>query len=78
VLTICPGATDTEALSRHGIDPAKLPNVMSAEEVARLALDGLKKGPVLIASEYYKATFDKLLSMPRRDALMAMAKSMKG
>ena len=78
VLTICPGATDTEALSRHGIDPAKLPNVMSADEVARLALEGLKNGPVLIASEHYKATFDKLLSMPRRDALMAMAKSMKG
>jgi uncharacterized protein len=78
VLTICPGATDTEALSRHGIDPAKLPNVMSPDEVARLALSGIKNGPVLIASEHYKATFDKLLSLPRRDALMAMAKSMKG
>ena len=78
VLTICPGATDTEALSRHGIDPAKLPNVMSPDEVARLALSGIKSGPVLIASEHYKASFDKLLSLPRRDALMAMAKSMKG
>jgi short-subunit dehydrogenase len=78
VLTLCPGATDTEALGRHGIDPAKLANVMSPDEVARLALDGLKKGPVLIASDYYKATFDKLLSLPRQDALAAMARSMKG
>lgn len=78
VLTICPGATDTEALSRHGIDPAKLPNVMLPDEVARLSLAGLKNGPVLVTSEYYKATFDKLLSMPRRDALATMAKSMKG
>jgi short-subunit dehydrogenase len=78
VLTICPGATDTEALSRHGIDPARLPNVMSPDEVARLALERLRDGPVFITSEHYKATFDKLLSMPRRDALTAMAKSMKG
>jgi uncharacterized protein len=77
VLTICPGATDTEALSRHGIDPSRLPNVMSPDEVARLALEGLRDGPVIVASEHYKATFDTLLSMPRRDALTAMAKSMK-
>jgi short-subunit dehydrogenase len=77
VLTICPGATDTEALSRHGIDPARLPHVMSPDEVAKLALERLRDGPVFIASKHYKATFDKLLSMPRRDALTAMAKSMK-
>ncbi len=77
VLTICPGATDTEALGRHGIDPATLPHVMSPDAVARLALDNLKSGPVLIASEHYKATFDGLLSMPRRDALTAMAARMK-
>jgi short-subunit dehydrogenase len=78
VLTICPGATDTEALSRHGIDPAKLPNVMSPDEVAQLALEGIKDGPVSISSEHYKTSFDKLLSLPRRDALAAMAKAMKG
>ncbi len=78
VSTICPGATDTEALGRHGIDPAKLPGVMSPDEVVRLALAGLRDGPVSISSEHYKATFDKLLSLPRRDALMSMAKSMKG
>jgi short-subunit dehydrogenase len=77
VLTICPGATDTEALGRHGIDPATLPNVMPPDAVARLALENLTRGPVLITSEHYKATFDQLLSMPRRDALTAMAARMK-
>jgi short-subunit dehydrogenase len=77
VLTICPGATDTEALSRHGIDPARLPSVMSPDEVAKMALEGLRDGPVLITSKHYQATFDTLLSMPRRDALTAMAKSTK-
>jgi uncharacterized protein len=77
VLAICPGATDTEALGRHGIDPASLPNVMSPDDVVKLTLDNMSNGPVLIASEHYKATFDRLLSMPRRDALNAMAKSMR-
>jgi short-subunit dehydrogenase len=77
VLTICPGATDTEALGRHGIDPATLPHVMSSDAVARLALENLRGGPVLITSEHYQATFDRLLSMPRRDALTAMAARMK-
>ena len=77
VLTICPGATDTEALGRHGIDPATLPNVMSPDAVAKLALENLNRGPVLITSEHYKATFEQLLSMPRRDALTAMAARMK-
>jgi short-subunit dehydrogenase len=77
VLTICPGATDTEALGRHGIDPATLPNVMSPDAVARLALENMSRGPVLITSGHYQATFDRLLSMPRRDALKAMAARMK-
>lgn len=77
VLAICPGATDTEALGRHGIDSATLPNVMSPDAVAKLALENLSRGPVLMTSEHYQATFDRLLSMPRRDALTAMAARMK-
>ena len=73
VLTICPGATDTEALGRHGIDPATLPNLMSPDAVAKLALENLNRGPVLVTSEHYRAMFERLLSMPRRDALTAMA-----
>jgi short-subunit dehydrogenase len=77
VLTICPGATDTEALGRHGIDPATLPNVMPPDAVAKLAVENLARGPVLITSEHYKAMFEQLLSMPRRDALTAMAARMR-
>jgi hypothetical protein len=77
VLTICPGATDTEAPRLQGIDPATLRNVMSPDEVARFALENMRNGPVCIASEHYKAMFEKLRSMPRRDALTAMAASMK-
>jgi uncharacterized protein len=76
VLTICPGATDTEAARLQGIDPATLRNVMAPDEVAALALNNLKSGPVYICSEHYRAVFERLLAMPRRDALTAMARSM--
>jgi hypothetical protein len=45
--------------------------------VAGFALENMRNGPVCIASEHYKAMFEKLRSMPRRDALTAMAASMK-
>jgi len=77
VLTLCPGATDTEAPRLQGIDPATLQNVMSPDEVAKLALENIQNGPTYIPSAHYRASFDYLLSMPRRDALLAMAKSMK-
>lgn len=77
VLTLCPGATDTEAPRLQGIDPATLQHLMSPDDVARLALDNLRNGPTYIPSEHYKANFERLLSMPRRDALQAVARSMK-
>jgi short-subunit dehydrogenase len=77
VLTLCPGATDTEAAGLQGIDISTLQNVMSPDEVARLALENIQNGPVYIPSAHYQAIFERLLSMPRRDALMAMAGSMK-
>jgi short-subunit dehydrogenase len=77
VLTICPGATDTEAAALQGIDPATLRNVMPPSAVVEIALENLKNGPIVISSEHYKATFDQLLSMPRRQALAVMARSMK-
>lgn len=78
VLTVCPGATESEAAAKQGIDIAKLRNVMPARDVARASLDNLANGPTFFPSEVYKASFDQLLAMPRRDALMAMAKGMKG
>jgi uncharacterized protein len=77
VLTLCPGATDTEAPALQGIDTKTLANVMSPDEVAARTLDNLSNGPVYIASEHYKASFERLLAMPRRDALLAMARSMR-
>lgn len=75
VLTLCPGATATARL--EDVDLATLQNVMSPDDVARLALENIRNGPTYIPSEHYKATFEQLLSMPRRDALSAMASSMK-
>jgi uncharacterized protein len=77
VLTLCPGATDTEAPGLQGIDTKTLANVMSPDEVAARALDNIENGPVYIASDHYKASFERLLAMPRRDALVAMAKSLR-
>jgi len=77
VLTLCPGATESEAAAKQGVDIAKLQNVMPAAEVAELTLDNLRNGPTFISSPHYRATFEALLSMPRRDALTAMAQGMK-
>jgi short-subunit dehydrogenase len=77
VLTLLPGATDTEAMDRLGIDKTKLQNLQSPDEVARLTLENLKNGPTFIPSEHYRKSFEGLTAMPRRDALAMMAKSMK-
>ncbi len=77
VLTLCPGATESEAAGKQGIDIATLAHVMPADEVAQLTLDNLGNGPTYFSSEYYKGNFDRLLAMPRRDALRAMAEGMK-
>ena len=77
VLTLCPGATESEAAESQGIDLSTLQNVMTAEDVVRLTLENIRNGPTFISSDHYRATFDRLLSMPRRDALMAMAGAMK-
>lgn len=77
VLTLCPGATDTEAPALQGIDPKTLEHLMSPDEVAHLALDNIQNGPTYIPSEHYRKSFDMLLSLPRNEALMAMASGMK-
>lgn len=77
VLTLCPGATDTEAPALQGVDIQTLTNVMSPDEVAARALDNIGNGPVYIPSDHYKTSFERLLAMPRRDALLAITKSMR-
>jgi uncharacterized protein len=34
VLTLCPGATDTEAMAKQGIDPKQIEHLKSPDEVA--------------------------------------------
>jgi uncharacterized protein len=77
VLTLCPGATESEAAARSGMDPSKMRNVMKAADVAALTLDNLREGPTFISSEHYRQQFDGLLAMPRRAALTAMAAGLK-
>jgi short-subunit dehydrogenase len=77
VLTLCPGATDTEAPVKQGIDPGTLDALMSPDEVAALALDNIADGPVYVCSEHYRLMFENLLQLPRREALMAMADNLR-
>lgn len=77
VLTLCPGATETEAGARSGVDMSKLTNVMKARDVAELALDNIGNGPTFVSSEHYRALFDRLLAMPRREALIGMAEGIR-
>jgi hypothetical protein len=77
VLTLCPGATETEAAARSGMDLSKLQHVMKADEVAALTLQHLQNGPTFISSEHYRQQFEALLAMPRRDALTAMAAGLR-
>ena len=77
VLTLCPGATESEAAANSGIDITKLQNVMKAEDVVQLTLDNIRNGPTFISSEHYKAMFEALLALPRRAALLAMADGLR-
>ena len=78
ILTCCPGATETEAGVRAGIDMSKIQNVQQPRDVAISTLDNLANGPVHFPNAAYKAQFDQMLALPRRDALLAMAQAMKG
>ncbi|MEY2942082.1 MAG: hypothetical protein RLY97_96 [Pseudomonadota bacterium] len=77
VLTLCPGATESEAAAKQGVDPAMLQHQLPARTVAESALEHLCEGPTYISSDHYRASFAALTAMPRRDALRAMAQGMK-
>ncbi|WP_232493046.1 SDR family NAD(P)-dependent oxidoreductase [Novosphingobium kaempferiae] len=73
VLTLCPGATDTEATA--GMEG--LANLQSPAEVARLALDHISEGPTFVPHAHYRAMFEALRARPRREALAGMAEGMR-
>jgi len=77
VLTLCPGATESEAAGLQGIDINTLQNVLPAAEVAQATLENIQNGPVFFSSEFYHANVEKLAALPRRDALMMIMQSMK-
>lgn len=77
VLTLCPGATESEATARHSDDFSKLENLQPARDVVRLALDNITNGPTYVPNDHYRMMFDNLRSRPRREALAGMAESMK-
>lgn len=76
VLVLCPGATDTEAPARQGIDPATLRDLMAPEEVVDSALRRLGAEPSHIPSAHYRESFARLRALPRREALTAMARAL--
>ena len=77
VLTLTPGATESEAAAKQGFDPALMTNVQSARECAALTLDNLANGPTYCPNAHYRALFDQMLAMPRKQALLAMAQGMR-
>lgn len=77
VLTLCPGATESEATARYAEKYAAVPNMQPAREVAQLALDNIASGPVYVPNAHYKAQFEQLTSMPRAQAVVAMAAALK-
>jgi short-subunit dehydrogenase len=77
VLTLCPGATESEATARYAEQYAAVPNLQPAGEVARLTLDNIANGPVFVPNAHYKAQFEQLTAMPRAEAVVAMATALK-
>jgi short-subunit dehydrogenase len=77
VLTLCPGATESEATAKYAEQYGMVDKLQPAADVVRLALDNIAEGPTYIPHPHYRGVFDKLLAAPRRDALLGMAASMK-
>ncbi|WP_159977263.1 MULTISPECIES: SDR family oxidoreductase [unclassified Novosphingobium] len=73
VLTLCPGATESEATAgMEGIS-----HLQSAAEVANLALGNMRQGPTFVPHAHYRQMFEALRAQPRREALTAMAEGMR-
>ena len=77
VLTLCPGATESEATASHSKEFSALQDLQPAREVAKLTLENIANGPTYVPHERYKAMFEGLVALPRREALASMATNMK-
>lgn len=77
VLALCPGATESEATTLRGIEGMAMQGLQPAADVARLALENIRNGPIYTPNERYKEMYDEILSKPRRQALRDMAENLK-
>jgi uncharacterized protein len=77
VLTLCPGATESEATAEYAAKFGSVANLQPASEVATLALENIANGPVFVPNAHYKAQFEQLTAMPRAQAVTAMAGALK-
>jgi short-subunit dehydrogenase len=78
VLVLAPGATDTDAPTRQGIDKAKIPGKMMAPaQVAEEALARLGRGPVHVAGWQNRWLVRLLTALPRRTALRLAGKGIR-
>ena len=77
VLTLCPGATESEATAKYAEQYGMNDKLQPARDVARLTLDHITEGPTFVPHPHYRETFEKLTAMPRREALVSMAASLK-
>lgn len=77
VLVLAPSATDTEAVSLQGFDPAQMRHLMAPRKVVELALARLGKGPVFVPGAMNRAMVRFLSLLPRRWAIIAAGKGTK-
>jgi short-subunit dehydrogenase len=81
------GATDTPALrlilAKHGVladpddDISAVPNVVTAAEVAEGMIANLAHGPTWYAGDFVRGRSEQLRSMPRNDAVRAVAQALE-
>jgi short-subunit dehydrogenase len=74
VLTLAPGSTDTEALSKQGFDSSEMSGVMSPEQVAREALQNLGRKRIYMPGASNRFSIWLMTKLPRKWGL-AMAET---
>lgn len=77
VLVLAPGATDTEALTNQGFRAEDLPGLMQPDEVARLALDRIRRGPTYVSGAMNRWSTRFLRLLPRSLAVRLAGATMR-
>ncbi|MFC2017808.1 SDR family NAD(P)-dependent oxidoreductase [Chloroflexota bacterium] len=75
LLVLAPGVTDTDAIITAGLKREQfLDNMMSPEEVTRLALEALGRQPMLVPGEYNQQVVEALKGAPLDKAIAGSAR----